>query len=82
MRWGWIVAITGMQQSAQPCCPLPRPSQDAPSNLARAASVPAEAQAAPGAPHDRRQLTGAWVAAGGRIRASEVLEGGAGEQQQ
>lgn len=52
--------------------PLPQ----GPSNLARTSSAPAEGQPELGAPQERRQLTGAWVAAGGCIRASDVLEGG------
>lgn len=50
--------------------------------MARTSSAPAEPEPELGAPHERRQLTGAWVAAGGRIRASEVLESGSVDSQQ
>ena len=50
--------------------PAPGPPPAHLSRLGRTSSAPAEAAE----PHDRRQLTGAWVAAGGRMRVSEALE--------
>lgn len=48
-------------------------AQQAASRLDRTSSAPSEGPA-PAAPHDRSQLTGAWVASGGRIQPSQVLD--------
>lgn len=50
--------------------------QHAASRLARASSAPAEA-----AP-DCSQLTGTWVASGGKLKPSEVLEEGEEEEEE